>query len=417
MNLLIPLSPVALLLLVFFSIAGKAFISTGQLLCELEMGDKSKAARIIGLFYSHPNMFSIAMFTGALLSMIVLAAAIMSLLNPGLYALTESTSAVLIIEILIIGLVSLLFGEFIPKMIAGINPERALYCNAIPLFFFYILFYPVSWLIKGLSAIILRLFGIHLESGKNKSDRREDFDLFIQQSIEDSKDDAELEQEIKFFQNAMEFSTLKVRDCMVPRTEVVAVDTDTSLEELISLFVKTGYSKLIVYKEDVDNIIGYIHSSELFTRNADWKEDIVPLPFIPENMQANRLMKTLLEEKKSMAVVVDEFGGTAGIITLEDLVEEIFGEIEDEHDTKNILAKQIGEKEYILSGRTEIDRINEDFDLNIPESDEYMTIAGYILHHYQNLPKQHDVIQIDNYTFKIVKVSRNKIELVRLKVN
>jgi CBS domain containing-hemolysin-like protein len=214
----------------------------------------------------------------------------------------------------------------------------------------------------------------------------------------------------------MEFSAVKIRDCMIPRTEIVAVEKETSTDELISLFVKTGLSKIVVFQDDIDNIVGYIHSSELFTQPDDWTKSINTLPFVPENMAANKLMKNMLAEKKSMAVVVDEFGGTAGIITLEDLVEEIFGEIEDEHDTKLFVAKRINENEYIFSGRIEIDRMNEEFDLDIPESDEYMTIAGYILHHYQNFPKLNEVINIGRFSFKIIKVTRTKIELIKLKV-
>ena len=239
-------------------------------------------------------------------------------------------------------------------------------------------------------------------------------DYFIQKSIQESPENAELETEMVLFQNALEFSNVRVRDCIVPRTEIVAVSTSTPLDELLSKFIETGLSKILVFNEDIDNIIGYIHSSEMFTKPIDWTKSIISLPFVPENMAANKLMKNMLEEKRNIAVVVDEFGGTSGVITLEDLVEEIFGEIEDEHDTRNFVVKQINENEYVVSGRAEIDQLNESFSLNIPETDDYQTIAGFILNHNQNFPKVNEIITISPYTFKIIKMSNTKIELVRL---
>jgi CBS domain containing-hemolysin-like protein len=241
-------------------------------------------------------------------------------------------------------------------------------------------------------------------------------DYFIQKTIDETPENVELDTEVRFFQNAMDFSQVKVRDCMVPRTEVVAVDKAASLKDLTSRFVETGLSKILVFEEDIDNIIGYIHSSELFVQPDDWTKSIVSLILVPENLAANKLMKTMLAEKRSMVVVVDEFGGTSGIVTLEDLVEEIFGEIEDEHDTQLLTAKQLGENTYILSGRVEINRVNEMFDLDIPESDEYVTVAGYILNHYQNFPKLNETVVIENMEFKILRVTHTKIELVKLKV-
>jgi CBS domain containing-hemolysin-like protein len=203
----------------------------------------------------------------------------------------------------------------------------------------------------------------------------------------------------------------------VPRTEIAAVDKEISSADLAARFVETGFSKILVYEVDIDNIIGYIHSLELFAQPDDWTKSIVSLLIVPENMAANKLMKTMLAEKKSMVVVVDEFGGTSGIVTLEDLVEEIFGEIEDEHDTQLFTAKKLTEDTFVLSGRMEIDRINEIFSLDIPESDEYMTVAGYILNHYQNFPKLNETVRIGQLEFKILRVTRTKIELVKLKVH
>ena len=205
-------------------------------------------------------------------------------------------------------------------------------------------------------------------------------------------------------------------ECIVPRTEIVACDTSATMEELRSKFIETGLSKILVYNENIDNIIGYIHSSELFKNPEDWTQHIRSVSIVPETMAANKLMKLLMQEKKSLAVVVDEFGGTSGIVTLEDLVEEIFGEIEDEHDMKSHVAKKVSDNEYLLSGRMEIDTLNEMFGLDLPESDDYVTIAGFILHFYQKFPKLNETVQIDKYSFKIIKVTATKIELVRMKV-
>ena len=207
-----------------------------------------------------------------------------------------------------------------------------------------------------------------------------------------------------------------MRDCIVPRTEIVACDTSATMEELRSKFIETGLSKILVYNENIDDIIGYIHSSELFKNPEDWTQHIRSVSIVPETMAANKLMKLLMQEKKSLAVVVDEFGGTSGIVTLEDLVEEIFGEIEDEHDMKSHVAKKVSDNEYLLSGRMEIDTLNEMFGLDLPESDDYVTIAGFILHFYQKFPKLNETVQIDKYSFKIIKVTATKIELVRMKV-
>ena len=230
------------------------------------------------------------------------------------------------------------------------------------------------------------------------------------------ENEEELDTEVKIFQNALDFSNIKIRDCIVPRTEVVAVDVTASLEDLKNVFVESGISKIIVYDGNIDNVIGYIHSSEMFRNPADWRNNVKEVPIVPETMAAHKLMKLFMQQKKTIAVVVDEFGGTSGIVSLEDLVEEIFGDIEDEHDNTSYICKQIGEHEYVLSARLEIEKVNETFNLELPESDEYLTIGGLILNRYQSFPKLHEVIAVDKYQFKIIKVTATKIELVRLKV-
>ena len=222
--------------------------------------------------------------------------------------------------------------------------------------------------------------------------------------------------EVQIYQNALDFSTVKIRDCIVPRTEIVAVDTSASLEELKNLFIESGLSKILIYKGNIDNIIGYIHSSEMFRNPADWHNHVKEVPIVPETMPAHKLMKLFMQQKKTLAVVVDEFGGTSGIVSLEDLVEEIFGDIEDEHDNTSYVCRQIADHDYLLSGRLEIEKVNETFDLDLPESDDYLTIGGLILNTYQSFPKPNAEVAIGKYHFKIIKVTATKIELVRMKV-
>ena len=259
-----------------------------------------------------------------------------------------------------------------------------------------------------------------------------DLDYLLQSSIDSAKSDDDIEDEVKIFQNALDFGETKVRDCMVPRTEINAVDIDCSVDELKQKFIESGHSKIVVYEEDIDHIVGYVHSSEMFRlrdelKNAEPSSSetsflklhhslIRPMPFVPETMMAQKLMQIFLQQKKSLGIVVDEFGGTSGIVSLEDIVEEIFGDIEDEHDSQKYVAKKTDTGEYVLSARLEIDKVNELFDLNLPESDEYMTIGGLILHEYQSFPKLNEVVKIGRWEFKIIKNTMTKIELVKLKV-
>ena len=227
--------------------------------------------------------------------------------------------------------------------------------------------------------------------------------------------DVEIENDVKLFQNALDFSSVKIRDCIVPRTEIIALPEEgTTLDDLKNTFVSTGYSKILIYRDTIDNIIGYFHAANIFKQPDNWRELLLKMPIVPETMAANKLMDIFMQEKKSIAVVVDEFGGTAGIVTLEDIMEEIFGEIEDEHDNREYTAKQINEHEYVLSGRLEIDAANSQFELGIPESDNYITVAGYILYHYQKFPKLNETIRIDNFTFKVLAAHNNRIDLVKL---
>ena len=322
-----------------------------------------------------------------------------------------------LVQTIISTLIILVTGEFLPKTLFKINPNLMLRVCAIPLFICYVILFPVSKFASGLSYLFLRIFGMKVnKEASAKAFGKVDLDYFIQSSIENAESEEELDAEVKIFQNALDFSNIKIRDCIVPRTEVVAVDLTTTLEELKCLFVESGISKIIVYDGNIDNVVGYIHSSEMFRNPVDWRNNVKEVPIVPETMSAHKLMKLFMQQKKTIAVVVDEFGGTAGIVSLEDLVEEIFGDIEDEHDNTSYVCKQLGEREYVLSARLEIEKVNETFGLDLPESDDYLTVGGLILNRYQSFPKLHEVIEVDNYQFKIIKVTATKIELVRLKV-
>jgi len=407
---------ITLLLSAFFSAAEIAFISSNKLLFELEKKTSGITSVVLKKFYADPNQYISCMSLGNNIVLVIYGLLMARMLTPFMAQFISGDLLILLIQLFVATLLILFAGEFVPKTVARVNPNFFLSIFAIPLYIVYIILYPVSRLTSRIAYLVLRMTGVKISTAEHKRFGRHDLDYFIQKTIEETPENVELDTEVRFFQNAMEFSQVKVRDCMIPRTEILAVDKNVSLKELTSKFVESGFSKIIVYEGDIDNITGYIHSLEVFRQPDDWTKSIVPLIIVPENMAANKLMKTMLAEKKSMVVVVDEFGGTSGIVTLEDLVEEIFGEIEDEHDTQLITAKKISNNTYILSGRMEIDRVNEMFDLEIPETDEYITVAGFILNHYQNFPKLNETVIIGRLEFKILRVTRTKIELVKLKV-
>lgn len=316
-------------------------------------------------------------------------------------------------------LIVLFTGEFLPKTFFKSNPNRLFALFAVPAYLCYLLLWPFSRFSTFLARILMRIAGVRIEKeNENILFSKTDLDYLVQSSLDSAKSEDDIDDEVKIFQNALEFRDTKVRDCMVPRTEINSVDLNNcTVDELTQMFIESGNSKLIVYQEDIDHIVGYIHSSELFRNPEQWKQHIRKMPFVPETMAAQKLMQTFLMQKRSLGVVVDEFGGTSGIVSLEDIVEEIFGDIEDEHDNQKYVAKQTAEGEYVLSARLEIDKVNNMFGLDLPESDDYMTIGGLILHHYQSFPKINEEVTIGPYQFRILKNTMNKIELVKLKVH
>lgn len=402
----------------FFSGMEIAFVSVDKLRFEMERKE-GLTSTILGRFFRDPNNFISTMLVGNNIALVIYGILMAGIIDDWfLEEWVTNDLARVLVQTVISTLVILVTGEFLPKTLFKINPNLMLRIFALPLFVCYVVLYPVSKLASGLSYLFLRLFGMRLnKEDSDKAFGKVDLDYFVNSSIENAEDEGELDTEVKIFQNALDFSNVKIRDCIVPRTEVVAVEMNTSLEELKNVFVESGISKLIVYQDNIDNVVGYIHSSEMFRNPVDWRNNIKEVSIVPETMAAHKLMKLFMQQKKSIAVVVDEFGGMAGIVTLEDLVEEIFGDIEDEHDNTTYICKQIGEHEYVLSARLEIEKVNETFGLELPESDEYLTVGGLILNRYQSFPKLHEVVSVDDkYQFKIIKVTATKIELVRLKV-
>ncbi len=401
----------------FFSGMEIAFVSVDKLRFEMER-KPGVVSNILGYFFRNPNNFISTMLVGNNIALVIYGILMAQIIEVNLLAGVISNHFVMVlVQTIISTLIILVTGEFLPKTLFKINPNLMLRVCAVPLFICYIILFPISKLASGLSYLFLRVFGMKInKDASDKAFGKVDLDYFIQSSIQNADSREELDAEVKIFQNALDFSNIKIRDCIVPRTEVVAVDVTTSLEDLKSLFVESGISKIIVYDGNIDNVVGYIHSSEMFRNPADWRNNVKEVPIVPETMAAHKLMKLFMQQKKTIAVVVDEFGGTSGIVSLEDLVEEIFGDIEDEHDNTSYICKQIDEHEYVLSARLEIEKVNETFGLDLPDSDDYLTVGGLILNRYQSFPKLHEVISIDNYQFKIVKVTATKIELVRLKV-
>lgn len=401
----------------FFSGTEIAFVSSNRMLFEVDKERHGLSTRLINFFYRHPNDFVSTMLVGNNVVLVIYGILIARLFDNSIFS--GYAPAFTVPADTILSTVIMLFtGEFLPKIFFKSNPNGLMTLFSPVAFLFYIILWPVSRLATFLSKLLLRLFGVKLEKEDNDEEfSKVDLDYLVQSSIDNAKSGDEIDDEVKIFQNALEFSETKVRDCMIPRTEINAVEYQCTVEELMQKFVESGNSKIIVYKDDIDHIEGYIHSSEMFkSAGKDWHKSIRTMPFVPETMAAQKLMKTFLQSKKSLGVVVDEFGGTSGIVSLEDIVEEIFGDIEDEHDSNKYVAKKINDNEYLLSARLEIDKVNDMFNLDLPEDDDYKTIGGYILNFYQSFPKLNEVIKIDHFSFKIIKSTMTKIELVKLTI-
>ena len=409
---------ISLSLSALFSGCEIAYISSDRVRVELDVKRGGFISRIINLFYSKPDLFISTILVGNNIVLVVYGMAAAALLEPLIQQIYDNEGFILLMQTIISTAIVLLTGEFFPKAVFRINPNRSLKLASSPLFLFYLILYPISQFTSWLSKTLMKLCGVHSENTRLGVLSIGDLNQYLEKNIDDNeaKGDAEIEHEVKIFHNALDFSSTHLRDCAIPRNEIVAVNIDTtSCQDLRQLFTSSGRSKIVVYSEDIDNILGYIHVSEFLNFNPDWKERIKPVIFAPETLLANKMMRRMLAEKRSMAIVIDEFGGTAGMVTLEDLVEEIFGDIQDEHDRQNITAKEIEPGVYEFSGRIEIAELNETYNLDIPEDDEYQTLAGYILVSTGQIPDQGEAIKLRHLEFEIVKKTATRLELIKVK--
>ncbi len=409
---------ITLLASAFFSGMEIAFFSADKLRLELDKGKNRLNGKIIGIFNRHPGQYIATMLVGNNVALVVYSLAFANLMHPFFSGLEAGETLNLFIQTTVSTLVILLVAEFIPKAIFRINPNLALNVLALPVGIFYILFYPVTKFAIGLSKPILKfIFKVKIEpKTEDRVFGRIDLNnLFGEMDGTNLISTSKVDSEIKLFQNALDFSKLKIRDCMIPRTDIVMLDINEEMDSLCQKFIETGYSKIMIYQDNSDNIIGYVHSSDLFHNPEDIRSCLRKISFVPETMEANKLLSILLHEHKSTAIVVDEFGGTAGMVTTEDILEEIFGEIEDEHDTPDITEKVLGENHFIFSGRASISYLNDKYSLKIEEDDRYETLAGYILFHHSSFPKYNSILLIGSYEFKILRSTRTKIELVEMK--
>ena len=365
----------------FFSGMEIAFVSSNRMLAEMDKERNASTQRFLTFFYKHPNGFVSTMLVGNNIVLVIYGILIARLFDNTIFIGMDPAFTVPA-DTILSTLIVLFTGEFLPKTLFKSNPNRLLALFAPLAYLFYVVLWPISKFSTLISKWLLRIFGMQSEkeSGDDEGFTKVDLDYLLQTSIENARSEEDIDDEVKIFQNALEFTDTKVRDCMIPRTEIKAVDMETcTLQQLEQMFIESGNSKIIVYQDDIDHVVGYIHSSEMFRSPESWKEKIISVPFVPETMAAQKLMRLFMQQKKSLAVVVDEFGGTSGIVALEDIVEEIFGDIEDEHDSSKYVAQKTENGEYILSARLEIDKVNEMFGLELPESDDYMTIGGLIL--------------------------------------
>ena len=407
----------------FFSGMEIAFVSSNRLRAEMDREKNGPSQRAIAYFYQHPNTFVSTMLVGNNIALVVYGILFARIFDATLFS-SLSAGLRVTADTLLSTMIVLFTGEFLPKTIFKANPNSMLTFFAVPAWICYVLLYPISRFATQLSRGLMRLFGVKIpKEEQDKEFSKVDLDYLVQSSIDNAKNEDEIEDEVKIFHNALDFSETKVRDCMVPRTEIEAVDMeDCTMEQLENRFVESGHSKMVVYRDDIDHIIGYVHSSDLFRLSpkangqqlSDNSQLVREMPYVPETMAASKLMHIFLQQKKSLAVVIDEFGGTSGLVSLEDIVEEIFGDIEDEHDNTQYVAKELGDGEYMLSARLEIEKVNELFDVGLPESDDYMTVGGLILHEYQSFPKLNEAVQIGEYTVKCLKMRDNRIELVKI---
>lgn len=415
MEIWIIVTLVSLLFSGLFSGAEMAFVTSDRVRVEIDVKQGGIIGRVLRRFYANPQFFISSILVGNNIVLVIYGMGAAKLLDPLQEPLGIDDGTLLLMQTIASTIVIIITGEFLPKTIFRINPNASMRFIAIPIFLFYIILYPIALLATAISRGLMRLFGLKSDQVEIKMISVSDLNDYLEDTIDSLHDQKEtVGTEVKMFQNALDFSNTHLRDCMIPRNEIVAAKSDITYDELSKLFTSSGRSKILIYREDIDDIIGYIHVSELFDPTSDWRKHIKPVLYAPEALLANKMMRRLLNEKRSMAIVVDEFGGTAGLVTLEDLVEEIFGDIQDEHDKAAPTARDLGGGIYEFSGRCEIADLNDTYHLDIPEEDDYQTLAGYILHNTGAIPEKGETITLGNLSIEVLRKSATRLELLRV---
>jgi CBS domain containing-hemolysin-like protein len=407
---------ISILLSAFFSGMEIAYVSANKFQVELQKKREGYIAKILGKLTSKSSKFITTMLVGNNIALVVYSFFMGDLIVSLLPINNFNEFAVLFIQTILSTLIILVTAEFLPKAIFRIYANETLWIFAPFAYVFYVVFHFISDFITLISDFLLKLFFNTTKDVQQTEFSKEELGNYITKQLENAKDEDEVDSEIQIFQNALEFDNLKAREIMIPRTEIVAVDINESIPNLRKLFVQTGYSKIIVYKGSLDDVLGYAHAFELFKKPKNIRAILMPVEFVPESMLINNVLNVLIKKKRSISIVLDEFGGTSGIITVEDIVEELFGEIIDEHDTVELLETSINSREFEFSARLEVDYLNETYNLNLEENEAYETLGGFIVYHNENIPKQDEIIEINNLYFKMLKVDSSKIMEVYVKV-
>lgn len=397
----------------FFSGIEIAFISSNRFHIELENKKGSYIYKIISFLVQNPPRFIAAMLVGNNVALVIYGLFMPEVLTP--YLPIENPYLLLLVQTILSTFLILIFAEFLPKALFNANSNALLEFFALPSGFFYFLFYPIVSLMIGISNFVMHyIFKLEEEEGQ-KAFNKVDLDNYIRERTDLADEKEYVDHEIAIFRNALEFSDRKAREFMIPRIEMVAMEVDGDIEDLKDEFISSNLSKILIYKETADHVIGYVHSFELFKKPKDIQAILRPVSFLPESMPANETLNLLMKEKRSIAVVLDEFGGTAGLVTVEDVIEEIFGEIDDEHDIEENIEKEISDNEYLFSAKIEIDYLNEKYNLQLPEDDNYNSLGGLVINLLESIPDKGQEIVIENYTLKMEEVSNSRIDIIRLK--
>jgi len=393
-----------------------AFVSANKMHIELEKKKETFLARILDKLTQNPSKFITTMLVGNNIALVIYGYFMGALLMPYLNPYVTSGFLVLLIQTLISTLIILITAEFIPKAIFRIYANEFLKIFALPAYIFFLIFYIISEFIIFISDFVLRVFFNTKEDNVQLAFSKAELGNYITEQLETVDDNEEVDSEIQIFQNALDFHNVRAREAMIPRTDIIAIDVDDTVNNLNELFVEKGLSKIMVYKDSLDDIIGYVHVFELFKNPKNIRSILLPIEVVPETMMINDILNELTKKQKSVAIVLDEYGGTSGLITIEDIIEELFGDIEDEHDSMELLEKKINDREFEFSARLEVDFVNEIYNLTLPKDEAYETIGGLIVNSTENIPQQGEIIDIENFQFTILEVSSSKIEEIYLKI-